>query len=275
MESPHFEYPFKIYEGLPYSDNLKLDLCLPDPLPDTPLPVILNIHGGGWQYGHRWLGRSLMFALFDFAYVSFDFRSSTEAIFPAKIKDCKTAVRWVRAHAEQYQFDPHRIGVWGISSGGHLAALLGVSDHVRQWETEQWGGYSSSVQAVVDISGPTDLLQADWAWAHQLGEAVAQLLGGLPSEQKELASLASPMSHISSDTKSTFCIIHGERDEIIPIQQSEKLHEALRATGVKSQFIRIPEGDHMLEAAWDDLWQIMLNFFRSKLTPERYSFNHR
>ncbi|MCL2461036.1 MAG: alpha/beta hydrolase, partial [Defluviitaleaceae bacterium] len=135
-------------------DKVLLDLVLPES--DKPAPVILNIHGGGWvggdHKGHRFCGDYIKrgWALADIGY-----RLSASAPFPAQIEDCHTAVRFLRANAAKYNLDPSRIGVFGFSAGGHLAALLGATADVKNFQsTGGWDGYASAVQAVVVANGP-------------------------------------------------------------------------------------------------------------------------
>jgi acetyl esterase/lipase len=154
---------------------LKLDILRPDPMPKNKVPVMIYIHGGGWLGGSYQLLPNLLYILWQSDYkvpvnvllaangfftVTIQYRKSFEAIFPAQIEDCKAAVRWVRAHAEEYNLDTEHIGVWGHSAGGHLAALLGTSADVEELEGNGgWGEYSSRVHAVVDCFGPTDFKQ--------------------------------------------------------------------------------------------------------------------
>ncbi|MBC7771155.1 MAG: alpha/beta hydrolase, partial [Pyrinomonadaceae bacterium] len=126
-----------------------------------PLPVIIWIHGGGWESGTKDASPAARLVSFGYAAVSISYRFSQIAPYPAQIHDCKAAIRWVRAHAKEYNFDPDRIGVWGASAGGHLAALLGTSAGDQELEGEIGGhlDQSSAVQAVCDWFGPTDMIK--------------------------------------------------------------------------------------------------------------------
>ena len=154
-----------IERDLPYKriggETLTLDLYRPEKI-SGPLPVIIWIHGGGWNRGRK--ERCPAVALVDdgFAVASVDYRLSSVAPFPAQIQDCKAAVRWLRANASTYHLDPDNVGVWGNSAGGHLAALLGTSGGVSELEGDGDNmQYSSRVQAVCDVAGPVDLRGAD------------------------------------------------------------------------------------------------------------------
>ena len=137
----------------------KLDLFVPEKA-DGPLPLIIWVHGGGWQNGSKdgcpplrggYAGRG-------YAVASINYRLSQHAPFPAQIEDCKAATRWLRAHAREYNLDPNRFGVWGSSAGGHLVALLGTSGDVKAFEVGANLDQSSRVQAVCDYYGPTDFI---------------------------------------------------------------------------------------------------------------------
>ena len=139
----------------------KLDVYLPEG--NGPFPVILSIHGGAFKAGDKRDGQ-LMPMLEGlkrgYAVVSINYRLSPEAIFPAQIYDVKAAVRWIRANAKQYKFNPDKIAAWGGSAGGTLTALVGTSGDVKELEDLSLGNptQSSRVQAVVDWFGQTDFL---------------------------------------------------------------------------------------------------------------------
>ena len=207
-------------------------------------PAIVWIHGGGWGAGDQRRGvRNIVpFAEHGYVCVSISYRLTDEAVFPAQIHDCKAAIRYLRAHAGKYGIDPARIGVWGASAGGHLAALLGTSGGIAELEGDQgWPDFSSRVQAVCDWYGPVDFYSA----AHQAPEdpRPEKLLGGEILENRELAALASPVSHASSDDP-PFLIMPGTRDDVVPIKQSRLLKWALSRQGVPVYFSVVRGGEH-------------------------------
>ena len=160
--------------------------------------------------------------------VSLDYRLSGEAPFPAAIEDCKAAVRWLRANAATYHIDPDHIGAWGHSAGGHLAALLGTSGGVAELESAGDNStFSSRVQAVCDMSGPSDILQlyetvssSNDGRAGRTKSSIEQFLGGSVEQNKAKAIAASPITYVSKDD-AAFLIIHGENDISIPVSQAE------------------------------------------------------
>jgi acetyl esterase/lipase len=129
------------------------------------VPLIVWIHGGGFFFGSKEgfpvEPVPLHLLLEGYAVASINYRLSSEAVFPAQLEDCKAAIRWLRAHADEFGIDPNRIGVWGASAGGNLAALVGTAGEVRDFEVGENLGYSSRVKAVCDFYGPTDFLQMD------------------------------------------------------------------------------------------------------------------
>jgi len=162
--------------------------------------------------------------------------------------------------------------VWGSSAGGHLAALLGTSGGVPELEGEVGGNLdrSSRVQAVCDFFGPADLLAIlePGAWPSHGSPTSPEslLLGGPVAERVKLARLASPVTHASPDDP-PFLLVHGDRDPMVPLDQSERLHRALTAAGVDSTLYVVRGAGHgFRDPAVDALvrW-----FFDRHLRPPR------
>jgi acetyl esterase/lipase len=232
---------------------LALDLYLPEKAAGgvgstgaKPLPLIVWIHGGGWESGDKSNCPPLALVPKGFAAASIEYRLTGVSPFPAQIHDCKGAIRWLRANAAKYELDPNRIGVWGASAGGHLAALLGTSAGVKELEGTVGGNLecSSRVQAVCDFFGPADLaaLAAPGISAGAMGP-VTKLLGGPAAEKKDLAALASPVTHVTKEAP-PFLIMHGNQDRLVPLQQSQFLQDALRMAGVDSTLMVVNGAGH-------------------------------
>lgn len=227
-----------------------LDLYIPGDAQEAR-PLIVWIHGGGWHVEKdsrtqfipaRMVGRGYVLA-------SISYRDSRSAPFPAQIQDCKAAIRYLRARAREYRIDPKRIGVWGISAGGHLSALLGTSGKVKELEGEGGlnGNISSSVQAVCDFCGPTDVLALEApneGFKPMVEQLRKDLLGGPPEAKQDLAKAASPLTYVDSEDP-PFLIMHGDADPLVPLSQSEALYEALRARGVDVTLAVIKDGNHV------------------------------
>jgi acetyl esterase/lipase/G:T/U-mismatch repair DNA glycosylase len=233
---------------------LKMHILRPRVMSKEPLPVIVFIHGGGWFEGHhnRGIAPLLHFAERGYLCVTVEYRLSDEEKFPAQLEDLKTAIRYLRARAKELHLDAQRIGVWGQSAGGHLAALLGTSGGVKELEgTGGWRKFSSRVSAVIDWNGPVDFLEPgelerlmkqkqDEGWKEI---AMERLLGGLVSENKTKAVRASPLTYVSRDDP-PFLIMHGDEDQTVGLGQSQLLYEALKRAGVDVTFNVIKGAGH-------------------------------
>jgi acetyl esterase/lipase len=176
------------------------------------------------------------------------YRLSQKAIFPAQIHDVKAAVRWLRAHAEDYGYDASRIGVAGTSAGGHLAALLGGSGGVEALEgtVGEHLEQSSRVQAIVDYYGPTDFVLRSQNQPKKTEDprgSVYGLLGGKATERLDLARLASPAYHVSKDDP-PLLIIHGDKDTTVCMDQSQRIADEYKRLGLDVTLEVVPEGGH-------------------------------
>ena len=230
--------------------DLRLDIYSPKSM-THPLPVVLWIFGNRWSRGSKNHPPPLNLMSQGYIVVSIDYRLSGEAPFPAAIEDCKAAVRWIRANAATYHFDPDHIGAWGHSAGGHLAALLGTSGGVAELEgTGDNSTFSSRVQAVCDMAGPSDILQfyqsvsgSSDGMAAIAKSSIEQFLGGSVEQNRAKAIAASPTTYVSKDD-APFLIIHGENDMSIPVSQSELLASKLKAAGVHVTLIVAEDRGH-------------------------------
>jgi acetyl esterase/lipase len=236
----------KVYRDLAYvkdgHQRQKLDLYLPEKA-EGPLPLIVWIHGGGWQAGSKDRCPAVPFVAKGYAVASINYRLSQHAKFPAQIEDCKAAIRWLRANARKYHLDPDHVGVWGASAGGHLVALLGTSGGAKELEGKEGNlDQSSRVQAVVDWFGPTDLTKMGGGH-NRPNSAEARLLGGPVQENKEKAAVANPITYVSKDS-APFLIVHGDEDKTVPYSQSEMLAEALKKAGVEVTLVPIKGAGH-------------------------------
>ena len=221
-------------------ETLTLNLYRPNNFSGA-LPVVVWIHGGGWNSGRKEHCPAVMLVREGYAIASIDYRLTGTAPFPAQIEDCKAAIRWLRANAATYHLDADRIGAWGHSAGGHLAALLGTTGDVKDLEGNGDNlQFSSRVQAVCDVSGPSDLPRMFEEVSGtsdernpKSAEAIEGLIGGPVEQNKAKATAASPIHYISKDD-SPFLIIQGENDATVPVSQSQELSKALKAAGVET-----------------------------------------
>ncbi|MEM9345716.1 MAG: alpha/beta hydrolase [Planctomycetota bacterium] len=227
--------------------ELKLDLYLPDEVDDAPL--VVWVHGGAWMMGSRYPCPVRYLTEEGFAVASVSYRFAQHAVFPAQLHDCKAAIRYLRANAEAYGYDAERIGVAGASAGGHLVSLLGTTGNAEKTHGEvgEHDDVSSEVHAVYNLFGPTDLLALDEGFDRE-GERnrnnpIVQLLGADPDDEPVLAKAADPATFIDKDDP-PMLIVHGTRDRLVPLSQSEYLAEKLEDAGVEHRFEVIEGAGH-------------------------------
>jgi acetyl esterase/lipase len=224
--------------------DLKLDLFLPKAA-KGPRPAVVYIHGGGWSGGSRIaFRRQAAYLASRRGYVGacIEYRLSGEAQFPAAIEDAKCGVRWLRANAKTYGVDPDRIAAAGGSAGGHLAAMLGVTN--REDGPEGKGGhgeFSSRVAAVVDFNGVSDLEALGRNGGP--GGAIARFLGASYAEMPELYRKSSPITYVDRESP-PFLFLHGTGDTTVPIEQSRAMLKKLHAAGVKAELYEAPGAGH-------------------------------
>lgn len=233
------------------SESQKLDIYLPEG-GEGPFPVIVAIHGGAFMGGDKSdvQVRPMLAGLArGYAVVSVNYRLSWEAIFPALVHDVKTAVRWIRANADHYGFNPHKLAAWGGSAGGYLTLMLALTAAVPELE-DLSAGYpqqSAAVQAAVDWFGPTDFLKMDGQLAangltsppgrehNGANSPESLLLGAKITEIPDKVREANPETYIQTEV-APILIQHGTDDPIIPRQQSieiaAKLAQAIGAENV-------------------------------------------
>lgn len=242
------DLPYACVSGM----ELFLDLHLPAPV-TIPHPLIIHIHGGAWEGGSKNPEPIAGLIREGYAAASITYRLSSVATFPAPLHDCKAAIRFLRSKAGEFRIDPARIGVWGESAGGHLAALLGVTGDEPEWEGTMYHPahpeQSSAVQAVCDWFGPTDICH--WDDMKPPGKKaaddgpIARMLGAPIRMVPDHARRASPIHHVSRERSiPPFLIMHGDADEIVPPQQSTAFTQALMAAGRSASCVISPGAGH-------------------------------
>lgn len=264
-----------IHASLTYSTPdgyrpLHLDVYVPEAA-SGPSPCVIWIHGGAWLFGSRqsppdyWPEGLVFQSAIDagLAVASIDYRHSREASFPAQLHDAKSAVRYVRHFADELGIDPDRIGAWGESAGGHLAALLGLVDDPALEGSEGVTGPSSAVSPVVDFYGVSDVdtmpsifdslppeivevLLSSGGREH--ADPTAVILANSPLPPEDARRLLSPVNNVGS-APPPFLLVHGEEDTLVPISQSEQLLAALVAAGGDAELVRVAGGSHVFEGA--------------------------
>lgn len=219
--------------------DLHLDLYMPDGIANPPL--IVYVHGGAWRGGSKAEPPIAPLVADGYAMASLDFHLSGEAMFPAQIHDIKAAIRFLRGNAERYGYDATKVGILGSSSGGHLVALMGVSNGHESLEGTL-GDYleeSSDVQAVVSYYGASNLTsilnQSTPLGLRVRIPALDLLIGGQPEDVNEMAKLASPVFHVDANS-APLLMLHGDQDPQMPINQSHELHNAYKQNNLFVQF---------------------------------------
>jgi len=202
-------------------------------------PIAVYVHGGGWTTGDKsenltkykdsLLERGV-------AVAAINYRLAGTAKFPAMIEDVKCAIRSLRANSATYAIDPDRIAAFGGSAGGHLVSLLGTADATAGWDVGEYTGVSSSVSAVVDMYGPTDLT-VDFAGNPTLAGRI------FSATDYASMSFASPVHYVSPEDPA-FLIIHGLDDTLVPFSQSQEFYNALVAAGVDVTLVPVTGAGH-------------------------------
>ncbi len=248
-----------VYRDLAYregtSRSWRLDLAMKGGTRGKARPGIVVIHGGGWIEGDKSSfstpngdvpGHILHFAGLGFVAVTMNYRLAGEETYPAALEDCKTAVRWLRAHAKDYNLDRERIGAYGNSAGGHLALLLGLADAKASARgDEPFADQSSLVQAVVSDSGPTDLIEQYRSGL--LRQVCSRFMGGPPDGERAAAyKRASPSERISNSARiPPLLLIYGVDDAQVPVETADQFVLALGKAGAKDvSYYRLAKVDH-------------------------------
>lgn len=223
--------------NIPYCNGMALDIY-PSTQPG-PRPVVIYAHGGAWRSGDKEGGYALQLAealtLRGATFVSINYRLAPDFIFPAQIEDVKCAIRFLRAHAALYRLDTAHVGLVGNSAGAHLAALAGLAGPATGFDVGPYLDFSSQVQAVANLWGPTDLTTLDDPW-------LAAIFGSTPDALRR----ASPITYISASAPPFFSV-HGALDATVPVTQSLLFHQALLDAGVASQLLIVQHAGHALQ----------------------------
>jgi acetyl esterase/lipase len=239
---------YVIYPGITYitANNYQSKLDVYQHRGPELRPTLIYIHGGGWMPGKP----KEYFAFWFMPYlqlgwnvVNVEYRTADISLAPAAVEDCLCALRWVARNAKQYNFDLAQLVVSGHSAGGHLALMVGMvpasAGLDRCPEVDPTNAELPKVAAIVDWFGPADI--ADIAAISDLN-VVAKWLGSQP-DLAAVAKRVSPLTYVRAGLPPTIAI-HGEKDPLIPYQQSVRLRDALTHAGVPNELIAISNGGH-------------------------------
>lgn len=223
------------------ADNLpqNMDVYFPDA--GGPWPALVYIHGGAWMHGDK--SEAAMFArgmtAQGYLVASINYRLYPAGRYPAMIEDVKCAIRSLRAKAGEYNLDPNRMGAIGVSAGGHLVALLGTSEANAGWDVGEHTDQSSRVQAVVAMAPVTDLTRS-------FPNADIELMRQVGFGEDNIVQ-ASPITHVTADDP-PFLLTHGERDELVPVEQSQLMYDRLVQANVPAQLVIVRNARHSMTA---------------------------
>jgi acetyl esterase/lipase len=249
--------------------SLLMDIYSLDANASTSSPAVVLIHGGGWISFDKSTMRTMGMFLARSGFVAFsvDYRlmRGTDNHWPAQLDDVQRAVRWVRANATKYHVDPDHIGAFGHSAGAQLAALLGMEE-TRDNSDPALAKFSSKVQAVVDVSGPSDFTTNRDPDSDAF---LTSFLGGDYAGHAKVWEDASPAFHVSR-SDSPFLIVHGTQDASVPIAQAQELADKLKQAGVPVKFVKV-EDVHTFRTpeARKQLAFETLTFFMQYLHPDK------
>jgi acetyl esterase/lipase len=213
------------------------DLYMPQGVDNQP--VIVAIHGGGWQAGSRDIYRFMgpYLAEHGYAVFSIDYRLTRDGVncYPAAVHDVRAAVQWLRSHSADLTIDPHRIALMGVSAGAYLAAMVGLAgdapEFTNAYRDDPYADIGTTVKAVIGVYGVYDLIAQ---WEHDLvsrpADNITQNLVGFPPMQDRRAwHSASPIAHATCATNSTaFLLAPGTNDDIVDSEQTEVFLRVLK-----------------------------------------------
>lgn len=268
--SPPIKTTYDVVYRTVGEQQLALDMAMPAQ-GEGPFPALLIIHGGAWRGGNKASHRDQLdrFARRGYVVVSPQYRFCPKETFPAQVHDVKAAVRWLKAHAEEYRVDPNRVGAMGFSAGGHLALMLGVTDPDDGMDPDHSDGPDSRVHAVVNFFGPTDLLADDIPEISK--PLVRDFLGAPPHETAEQAKLASPLTHVTPDDPPVLTF-QGTKDPLVPHTQAVKLADALSRVGVHGRVELLVGKGHGNDWGKDEIERVLQEserFLDRHLAPGR------
>lgn len=246
--------------------DLKMHLIIPKHREKhEKLPVILWLCGGAYSVvsNSAWIPELMYFARRGFIIASAEYRTSNKAIFPAGVIDVKSAIRYLKVHAEQFCIDPNRIILMGESAGGTYACLAGLTGSVKEWDQGDNLSVDSSVFCVVDFYGPSNIQKCpvikndivpSWATQAFLGE----------DTYEENAKRASAVNYVSKNSP-PFLIFHGTEDKTVPIEQSEELYQKLCENDIYAEYYQIKGAGHGEDYFYQDKVKDIILVFLNKI----------
>ncbi len=219
----------------------KMDIYLPSK-EKGPSPVVINIHGGGWNKGVKesQTGFNTFFKQ-GFAVANIEYRLTGQATAPAAVEDTRCALVYLIKNARALNIDVNKIVIMGGSAGGHLALMGGLLGNDHRFDSNCAGAENIKVAAIIDKYGITDVW--DWGYGTNVTSKSATRWLGDKASDKKFAASVSPITYVNKNSPPVF-IVHGDADPTVPYQQSVELHKKLKDAGVVTEFITVPGGQH-------------------------------
>ncbi len=255
------ETTFELREEVTYATVGDRDLLLDVYLPavEGPAPAVLVVHGGAWRSGNRRQLKGYATSLAKMGLVCFaiDYRLAPQHKFPAQIDDCRTAVKWIRNHAAEYNVDADRLGAIGYSAGGHLVTLLGMTGTGPGPDNDN---VDTRLCAIAAGGAPTD-----FRWFPDNGKWAEYWMGGDLTTSRQKFHDASATAFVDADDPPCF-FFNGDSDELVPLAWTMSCHTALNQAGVRTELHVVSGADHMQAARNDEALQKAYLFLKRELT---------
>ncbi len=279
-----------LYENIPFHSGkergsqmftLAMDILQPDG--NEPLPLIVFITGGGFMMApkNNWIQQRMRLAEEGYVVASIEYRRAPLSKFPAPVEDCKLAIRWLRAHADEYNIDVNRVGVLGNSAGGYLSSFVGLINDNKEFDKGDFLEYSSNVLCAADIFGISELMSIGDDYPEEVrklhdspGITEAMWVKGVPGfsgpdggvkDFPEESKKASPLYYVS-DKAVPMLFMHGDKDMLVSPSQTDKLYQALKAQGIEAERYVVPGAAHGgIYWVQEPVMKVMVDFFNKYL----------
>ena len=265
----------RLIENVTYSavdgEALKMDILAPwsqryDYLKSDPRPLIVFVQGSSWRQptmGEE-IPQLVQFVKAGYIVATVQHRNSLDGhSFPAFLQDVKTAIRFLRAHAEQYAIDPQRVAIWGTSSGANASLLVALTPNDPRYKTAEYTDQSDAVNAVVSCFAPTDVVDTFKNASQVPGSDILQysLFGTDPSKWDDIKRQMSPLYQIKDGQKyPPFLLLHGDADKVVPYHQMEDMYHALEEHGVSVEAYRVKGANHERDFWSQTIYDIVKDF---------------
>ena len=265
----------RLIENVTYStvdgEALKMDILAPwsqryDYLKSDPRPLIVFVQGSSWRQptmGEE-IPQLVQFVKAGYIVATVQHRNSLDGhSFPAFLQDVKTAIRFLRAHAEQYAIDPQRVAIWGTSSGANASLLVALTPDDPRYKTAEYTDQSDAVNAVVSCFAPTDVVDTFKNASQVPGSDILQysLFGTDPSKWEDINRQMSPLYQIKDGQKyPPFLLLHGDADKVVPYHQMEDMYHALEEHGVSVEAYRVKGANHERDFWSQTIYDIVKDF---------------